>query len=469
MSDGIREIEVDLPDVDPAWLSLPAGLLAAVGVFEFAPLAADATLMLAITVFCVALWIGSPVDPWFTALVCLGLIGVAFSTDLALTGFQKPATWLVVVGILIGGAVRQSGLAELVELLARNRTPDRVLTDAVVAYRYLLVGLCVASLGLAVLVPSSLVRVLILGPILISLGDLFTERRPKVGLFLGPLFATFYGASGILTGALPNIIVTGLVESSGGPAISWTEWLRWLAPVMSVGRVLIVVAVAYLLYRPRDRDAVVPPERTEVVTVSADELRMLAFLLVGVAVWMTDSLHGLHPLFGALAVAVLAFAPRIGVVGSEAVADADFSILFFLGAIFAVAEGLRRTGFTDLAAGELLSYLPSDASFPIVLLFVVLIAQLLTLVMEGMAVASVLTPVLASFAESAGVPLVPVAMMEAAALNTYFFPYQSAVLVAILGMGVVDTVELTRMSAAIAVATLLVLVPLQIGVFAVFF
>lgn len=32
--------------------------------------------------------------------------------------------------------------------------------------------------------------------------------------------------------------------------------------------------------------------------------------------------------------------------------DADFSIVFFLGAIFAIAEGLQRTGFTDRAAAR---------------------------------------------------------------------------------------------------------------------
>lgn len=54
---------------------------------------------------------------------------------------------------------------------------------------------------------------------------------------------------------------------------------------------------------------------------------MLAFLLVGVGVWSTDSLNGFHPLYGALEVALLAFAPRIGVGGRDAVGDADFSIV----------------------------------------------------------------------------------------------------------------------------------------------
>lgn len=469
MFDRIRRLTAPATDVDPSWLSLPAGFVGAAAVLWFVPLTPDAAAMTAITVFCVALWIGTPVEPWFTALVGVGLIGLTFSTDLALTGFRMPATWLVVVGILIGEAARRSGLAELVERLALSRMPASATTDAVSTYRYLLVVFSFASFGLAVLVPSALVRVLILGPILVSLGDLFTERRAKVGIFLGPLLVTFYASPGILTASLGNIIVAGLAESSGGPAISWTEWLRWMGPVMGLGRVLVVVAIAYVSYRPRDRAGISESDDDQTVTVSAEQRRMLGFLLIGVAIWSTDFVHGLHPLFGALVVALLAFAPGIGVVDPEAVAEPDFSILFFLGAIFAIAEGLRQTGFTDLAAGTLLAFTPSDASATVVLAFVVLITMALSLVMEGMAVASVLTPILVSFATAAGVAVVPVAMMEAVALNTFFFPYQSAVLVAILGLDVVDSIELTRMVSLCSLATLVLLGPVQIAVFVAFF
>lgn len=469
MADGIVSRSTDDLPFDPAWLSVPAGLLAGGAVLQFVPLSADITQILAITLFCVALWVGAPVEPWFTALLGIGLIGVTFSTELALTGFRSPATWLVVVGILIGEAARQSGLADLVERLSLARIPDRVATDAVSTYRYLLIVLSFGSLALAVLVPSSLVRVLILAPILQSLGALFEERRATIGIFLGPLFATFYGSSGILTGSLANIIVTGLVKSSGGPAITWTEWSLWVGPVMGLGRVALIVAIAYVLYRPRDSNAVVAPKVAESVETTPRERRMLLFLLVGVAIWATDFVHGLHPLFGAVVVVLLAFAPHIGVVGPDAVSEADFSILFFLGAIFAIAEGLRQTAFTDLAANMLFSYLPADPSLPLVLAFVIVIALTLTLVMEGLAVASVLTPILVSFAGSTGAPIVPVAMIEAVALNAYFFPYQSAVLIAIHGLDVVDSVELTRMAIICSVATLVLLVPIQIGLFALFF
>lgn len=319
MTDGLPARAASALPVAPAWLAVPAGVVAAGAILGAAPLAPDAARMLAITAFCVALWIGTPVDPWFTALLGIGLIGVGFSAELALTGFRSPATWLVVVGLLVGEAAGRSGLAGLVERVTLDRMPDRVAGDAGAAYRYLLVVLSAGSLALAVLVPSSLVRVLLIAPILTSIGE------------------------------------------------------------------------------------------------------------------------------------------------------ADVSIVLFLGAIFAIAEGLQRTAFTDVAARSLLSYLPADPSLPLVLVFVTGVSMALAFVMEGIAVASVITPVFVSFATAAGTPLLPVAMIESVALNTYVFPYQSAVLVAILGLDVVDSVELTRMASLGTIATLVILLPIQIGVFALVF
>lgn len=461
--------EQTFPDVDISWLSVPVGLIAAGVVFTSVPVTGDTARMLAITVFCISLWIASPVEPWFTGLLCLGLVGTLFSTDVALVGFQSPAIWLVVLGVLLGEATRQSGLADFVERQALRTLPATVANDATAAYRYLLGVLSLAALGFVVLVPSSLVRVLILGPILISVGELFTDRRAKIGLFLGPLFVTYYGGTGILTGSLVNIIVTGIVESTTGLSTGWVEWMTWLGPVMAVGRSLMVVGIAYILYRPDDSAAITALDSDEQRIGSSDERRMLLFLVVGVVIWATDFLHGLHPLYGALIVTLLAFTPRLGVVGTDAVSDADFSIIFFLGAIFAIAEGLQRTAFTDIAAQTILSLLSEDASLGVVLGVVVLTAIALTFVMEGLAAASVLTPILVSFSASAGVPLLPVVMTEAVALNTYFFPYQSAVLVAILSLDVVDSMELIRMAAICSLATLGVLLPVQIGLFVIAF
>ncbi|MDR9432077.1 MAG: SLC13 family permease [Natronomonas sp.] len=467
MSDSGRFGGISLP-VDAAWLSVPVGVVAAVAIVFAAPLPADAARMLAITAFCVALWVGTPVPPWLTGIVGLGLIGTLFSTDLALFGFRSPATWLILLGILLGEATRQSGLARLVERAVLRRVPAVARDDARASYRYLLVAFSLIAVGFVFLVPSALVRVLILGPIMISVGSRFTQRRARLGLFLGPLFVTFYGSAGVLTGSLGNIIITGIVDSAAGLSIGWVEWLLWMGPVMTVGRTIAIVAIAYVLYRPTDADALVDDAAVPDRAADGDERRMLAFLLVGVAIWATDYVHGLHPLYGALVVTVLVFLPRVGVVDAEAVRDADFSIAFFLGAIFAIAEGLQRTAFTDIAAGAVLSAVPADAPLPIVLGAVSLVSVALTFVMEGLAVASVLTPVLVPFARDAGIPLLPVAMVEAVSLISYFFPYQSAVLVGMIGLDMADSGEVIRMATVCSLVTLLVLLPIQILVFVLF-
>lgn len=433
------------------------------------PFAADPSLMLAITLFCVTLWILNPFSPSYTGVLCLGLVGIAFSAEVALVGFQSPATWLIGFGLLIGVATRESGLAGWAGrwLVARS-IPDRWRDDPRRAYASLLLALCLGALAFALLVPSTLVRVLVLAPVLYETGKLFEDHEARVGIFLGPLFATFYGAAGIYTAALPNVIITGISESLGGPAIGWAEWALALFPVMGLARTLLVAGVVFALYRPARESAVEIPEGRP-GPAGASERRMLGFLLLGTAFWATDFLHGLHPVFGAILVVALVFLPNVGVVEFSKAGDADYSILFFLGAVFAIGEGLSRTGFADLAAEGLLETIPADGSLFVALAFVFAATILLNLLMEGLAVASVLTPVLLPYASVAGLPLTPVMMTEALALSTYFFPYQSAVLVAILAEDAVSAGELVRVTVACSLATILLLLPIQFGLFSLLY
>ncbi|MDQ2052441.1 SLC13 family permease [Natronolimnohabitans sp. A-GB9] len=426
---------------------------------------ADVAWMLSITVFCISLWILTPIPPAYTGLIGIGLIAVVFSTDLALTGFQKPATWLIGFGLLMGEATRRSGLANWAGTWITARTvSDSARAQPVRTYRRLLIALSIGAHALAFLIPSALVRILIIAPILKETGDLFDDRAARVGLFLGPAFATFYGSAGILTADLPNIMIAGFGDSIAGHHISWTEWWFHMYPVMGLTRVLLVCGVVYYLFRPDPSSSVDLPDGSR-DGASSTERRMLAFLLVGAAIWATDFVHGFHPVVGAVAVVALAFLPSVGVTDFESVGETDFSILFFIAAVFAIGDGLAHTGFTEDAADYLLASIPADASLAIVLAVVFGITFLLAFLMEGLAVASVLTPILIPYAEAAGLPMTPVLMAEAMALSSYFFPYQSAVLVVILAEGTADTGEVIRTTVACSVATIVLLLPLQFGVF----
>lgn len=449
------------------WASVPLGVLVAVGVLLFAPVDRAAASMLAITLFCILLWIATPVPPAVTGMLCVGLIGIVFSPELAFVGFQSAALWLVVFGLLLGEATRQSGLTSAGTrwILARswpNHRAGQPLPETR-AYRRLLGGLGLATVALAFLVPSALVRILTIAPILAELADSFESDRARAGIFLGPTLVTFYATPGIFTAGLPNIVIVGIAESLGVTSITWSAWTAQMFAVMGLGRALVIVAVVYVLFRPRGEASVTLPSSAG--GTSASQRRMLVYLTIGISFWVTDFVHGLHPVFGALLVVLLSLLPEIGVVSLDELADVDLSIVFFLGAILAIGSGMTRTGVTDTAATSLLAFLPDGAPLPVVLLLVFGVSMAMMLLMEGLAVASVLTPVLVSYARDVSIPVAPVLMTESVALNTPIFPYQSAVLVAILGEDIVGMRQLIWAAVWGAILTILVLLPLQVLLF----
>ncbi|WP_336022604.1 SLC13 family permease [Halobellus salinisoli] len=448
-------------------LAVPFGIVAAVVVRFGAPFGPASATMLAITAFCITLWISNVVSPAYTGVLCLGLLGLAFSLDLALSGFRSPATWLIAFGLVMGEATRRSGLAEWTGRWIVDRVTRRTDTAPARTYRRLLLGLSTAGLLLVLVIPVGIVRVLVLAPVALEVGERFDARRVRLGLFFGPVLVTYLGSYAVLTGGSPNIVILGIFESVTGASIAWSEWFVLMFPVMGLGRLLVTVAVVYALFRPPS-DLTVERTAATAAAMNRDERRMLLFLVAGVAVWVTDVLHGLHPVYGAMLVAVLASLPVVGVADFEdTVADVDFSILFFIAAVLAIGEGLTRTNVAAALAEQLLTVVPTDASLFVVLGIVFVFTVVLMFVVSGLAAASVVTPVLLAFAADAGLPLLPVALTEAVALSMPFFPYQSAVLVVILAFDIVDARELIRVVSAVTLATILLLAPIQLGILAI--
>ncbi|WP_081927530.1 SLC13 family permease [Halobellus rufus] len=445
---------------------IPTGAITAVAVRFGAPFDPASATMLAITAFCIALWVSNVVSPAYTGVLCLGLIGLAFSLDLALSGFRSPATWLIAFGLVMGEATRRSGLAEWSgQWIVARVTPP---TDDAPArtYRRLLLGLSTAGLLLVLVIPVGIVRVLVLAPVALEVGERFDSHRVRLGLFFAPVLVTYLGSYAVLTGGSPNVVILGIFESVTGTSIAWSEWFILMFPVMGIGRLLVTVGVVYALFRPPEGLNVTPVSGTS-TAMGREARRMLLFLTAGVAVWVTDVVHGLHPVYGAMLVAVLASLPAVGVADFEdTVGDVDFSILFFVAAVLAIGEGLTRTNVASALAEQLLGVVPTDAPLLVVLGVVFLFTVALMFVVSGLAAASVVTPVLLAFAADAGLPPLSIALTEAAALSMPFFPYQSAVLVVILAYEIVEADQLIRVVSAVTIATGLLLVPIQLGVLA---
>jgi di/tricarboxylate transporter len=369
---------------------------------------------------------------------------------------------LIVFGLLLGEGVRRTGLAAAIEsALVMGILPTDTTLDARWVHRRLLFVLCLSGALFAGVVPSALVRVLLLAPIVQGLSGCFQSRRARVGTIVGPLLATYFAGTGVLTGSLPNIVVAEIAAESGIVGLNWSTWMLVMFPVMGIGRALVIAAIIHYTYRPSARNTVAFSQG-EHEPFTPDALRLAAFLLVGLALWTTDHIHGLHPMYGVFTVVILMLLPRIGVVSFDIVGDVDISIAFFIAAVFAIAAAIRRVGIVEAVATRFVDFFRGDLPLLIILLGVFTTTLLLMFVLEGVAVGSVFTPVLIETLASLGHPVRPVLLVEAIALGTYFFPYQSGVLVAIVGEGLVGNRELIRATSISSIAVTVLLLPPQL-------
>jgi len=416
------------------------------------------TILVVIVILAVGFWLTDVLDPTLVGVFVIAAIWLTQSGERALVGFTYPATWLVVFGIVMGEAIRQSGLSGRLERALYDRVlPAGEVTDPERVYRNLLGILCLSGAVLALVVPSAMVRVLVLAPIVTDVGARFSRDRARVGIFTGPLVATYYSGTGVQTGSLPNVVVVDIMEASAGIDVSWLEWFLAMFPVMGLARALLVALVVARLCRPTGTDFESPDAPDD----AGDDRsgRMALLLCFGVGIWLTDAWHGLHPAFGALVVVLLALLPPVDILSADGLADVDVSIALFVAAVFAIADGLTAAGVAEEASRTLLATVPRPTSLAGSVLLTFGVTLVSMLFVEGVAVASVLTPVLLEFVPAAHAT--PVVMAEAVALGTYFFPYQSGVLIAILGEGVVETRQLVVIVSACSIASTLLLAPIQ--------
>ncbi|OGA44314.1 MAG: hypothetical protein A3G25_12270 [Betaproteobacteria bacterium RIFCSPLOWO2_12_FULL_63_13] len=101
--------------------------------------------------------------------------------------------------------------------------------------------------------------------------------------------------------------------------------------VLGVGALVVYPLLICLLFRDTPR---LQREQDATRAWSGAERRLLVILLVALALWVTDTLHGVSPAWVALGAALLCVSPGIGLLPPAAVTrDIDYSPVLFLAGI----------------------------------------------------------------------------------------------------------------------------------------
>ncbi len=325
-------------------------MIAAPCAIWFAPLdlAVAAKHAIAISLFMILAWAFGTLSPGLAGLIgcylywALGVVPI----DVAFSGFADDTPWFLLAAILFGAIAIKSGLARRIAL--------GVMLRAGTSYSRLLLGLIIADALITPCVPSGVPRVIIMASIALGVNHAFgLEKGSNVsrGMLLILTYAASVFDKTVIAGAA-TITARGAMERFGHMQVLYSQWLLAYLPVDVV---LIVVAWQLTLrFFPPEKPtlpggkAYLKDELAKLGAWTLVEKKALAFVLVAVVLWLTDSWHHVSASKIALGIALLALLPRIGVLGLEDLRGVDYLLFFFVASVVSMGKVLGATKSLDV-------------------------------------------------------------------------------------------------------------------------
>ena len=441
-------------------------MLVAPAAVWFAPfeLGAAPKHAIAISLFMILAWAFEALSPGLAGLVgcylywALGVVPV----DVAFSGFADDTPWFLLAAILLGAVAIKSGLA--------RRVAFAVMLRAGTSYPRLLLGLIVADALITFCVPSGVPRVIMMAAIALGVNQAFGLEKGS-NISRGMLLVLTYAASvfdkTIIAGAA-TITARGAMERFGHVQVLYSQWLLAYLPV---DLVLIVAAWRLALrFFPPEKQALpggkayLKQELAKLGRWKPAEVKALAFVLLAVVLWLTDSLHHISASKIALGVALLAMLPRIGVLGMDDLRGVDYLLLFFVASVVSMGRVLNVTKsldvFTQALFGWLTPLAPHTFFAPFVLYWMGFAYHLV--LASGISMLGTSMPGLMTYAAAHHLNALALGMVWTFSSGATIFAYQNAVLIVGYSYGCFTARDLLRMGLCLSILNsllLLIVVP----------
>ena len=375
-------------------------------------------------------WVAGVLPEFATGFVMVALFAVVADvpTTVSLSGFASETWWLLVGAFALGAGMRRSGLMRRMARAVVRAFPNTF--SAQVA------GLVTASSVVGPLVPSMAAKVSILEPMALGIGEALGYERfgkPMQGLFL----AVFTSVRSVGLLAVSASIVGYALLATLPPDVQaqfdMAHWALAALPWFVVATIVNYAAIVSI-YRPRccDRDGG-PVEEAGLSAddfgpMSRDEKRMCAIILVAVALWATQPLHGIGPHIVALA----GFACMLacGILDKRSMRETiAWDSLVFIGTAFGLSSVFAQTGIQEWLVAVASPTFEVLAGNPF--LFVIGIGLLTVLmrflIVSEVAYLNIVMPFLVPLALAAGVNPWVVGFAMYACISPWFVIYQNSV------------------------------------------
>jgi di/tricarboxylate transporter len=373
------------------------------------------------------------------------------------SGFQAGATWLVFGGLVIGVSVGHTGLGK--------RLAESSISRIGGSYLSVLAAIATAAIVLSFLIPSAMGRSVLMVPVLISIAERMgfgPGSRGRNGMIIVAALVSFSAGGTILSAHLPGLIMAGAAETLYGIQVTYAGYLAAAFPVLGLLRAAMIVLIAWWLFH----DTPEPGSNTapDYGPFNKGE-RMLGLILVGaLALWFTDSLHGVSAAWVSLAAGVVLLIPGLGLVPPNTLNERlDYGSFFYTAAVVSMGAVIAGSGLAGKAGDGLVQIYPMWLEADWARMYLLTSAQaLLGPLVTNPGIPAVLSPLAGQLAEITGLPVKAILFSQVFAFTNVIVPYHAAPYIVALTMAGVSLGAGARMAIVTTLAAVVILVPLQL-------
>ncbi|MDU9050826.1 MAG: SLC13 family permease [Candidatus Electrothrix sp. Rat3] len=435
-------------------------LVGAVALLKFSPYCASIPAKAGVlALLTLVFWATALIPEHLTALLFF-LLAMVFSLagpEVIFAGFGSAAIWLIFGGLVIGIAISSTGLGARIARYAAVWLHG--------SYLKIISGLVAAGLLFSFLMPSAMGRVVLLTPIALSLADHFGFKegsKGRTGVLLAIILGTYIPAFGILPANVPNMVLVGMAETQYNLSILYGTYLFLHFPLLSLVKAVLIIALILFFFPDQPKEL---PEQKEQATVkfSQNEL-ILSLVLAGMlGLWITDFLHHVSPAWVALGGALILLMPGVDIVGKKAFNQKiNWGAIIFVAGILGVGGMINHTGLGRTVAAGITGLLPLGEHQNFINYMSISLASAFTGMLTTLpAVPAVLTPLSDSLAQTTGLPVRTLLMMQVVGFSTIMLPYQAPPIVVGMQLSGEKLMDAAKICLSLALITGFILLPLN--------
>jgi len=324
---------------------LPLALAVIAGVAVLLPATLPGGARIALFGFALAtiLWSTTKLNAAYVALgaVMLTILAGGSPQEQLYDALASDVIWLMIGAFVLGGAMRQTGLAGRLTGLVIDRA--RSVGGVFWLMTFVLVPL-------SFVIPSTSGRAAVMMPVFRGVSEAVEDR--KVTRALALLIPTVILVSTITTliGAGSHLIANDLLAQIADRRISFAQWALWGVPfgVAASAAACWVITRMFLNGERRGMPLDMRQDGTRRGAFSRTEVGTMVVLIAMVGLWLTEGAHGFEIATVTMVGALVLTLPGVGVMKwKDGLKSVSWNLIIFVGAALALGRALIDSGAAE--------------------------------------------------------------------------------------------------------------------------